>query len=267
MKKVVLITGISSGFGKEMSKKLTLDGHAVYGTIRSKCEVFPGVKTLNVELAESDSIYKAVDKIIEEQGRIDVLINNAGMHSGGPLEDSPIEQFRAQMDVNYFGWVHTIKAVLPHMRKQHSGLIINISSIGGITGIPFQGVYTASKFAVEGMSVALRMEVKAFGIKVVVVNPGDFKTRNVETRIVSLAEDSPYAEQFAKSLQIIERDESGGKDPVILANRISKIVNKRKPRQRYVVGSPIQKLAAKLKCYLPERIFDKIIASHYDIKF
>ena len=267
MKKVVLITGISSGFGKEMSRLLAEQGHIVYGTIRSKCDVPPSVKTLNMELEKPETIYKAVETLVHAEGRIDVLINNAGMHSGGPLEDSPIEIFQAQMNINYFGWVHTIKAVLPYMRKQNAGKIINISSIGGLTGIPFQGVYTASKFAVEGFSVALRMEVKPFNIKVVLVNPGDFKTRNVETRIVSLAENSVYKKQFDKTLQIIESDEGGAADPVILARKMCKIVEARNPRQRYLVGSPIQKAAVLLKRLLPGYLFDKLIASHYGIRF
>lgn len=267
MKKVILITGISAGFGKEMSRLLAEQGHIVYGTIRSKCDVAPGVKTLNMELEKPETIYKAVETLVNNEGRIDVLINNAGMHSGGPLEDSPIEIFQTQMNINYFGWVHAIKAVLPHMRNQNSGKIINISSIGGLTGIPFQGVYTASKFAIEGFSVALRIEVKPFNIKVVVVNPGDFKTRNVETRIVSIAENSVYKEQFDKTLQIIEADEGGGADPVILARKMCKIVDARNPKQRYLVGSPIQKLAASLKKLIPECLFDKIIANHYGIRF
>jgi short-subunit dehydrogenase len=267
MKKIILITGISSGFGKEMSKLLSSKGHVVYGTIRSKCDVAEGVKTLNVELAHPESIYNAVETVIKNEGRIDVLINNAGMHSGGSLEDSPIEIYEMQMKVNYYGWVHMIKAVLPHMRAQKSGTIINISSIGGITGIPFQGVYTASKFAIEGMSIALRMEVKAFNINVVVVNPGDFRTRNTETRQIVIPCNSAYKDQFARSLAIIEKDEQGGSDPALLAKKILKIVESRKPRQRYIVGLFEQKLAAKLKCYLPERFFDSLIAGHYGIKY
>jgi len=174
--------------------------------------------------------------------------------------------FEAQMKVNYFGWVRLIKAVLPHMRAQKSGTIINISSIGGITSLPFQGVYAASKFAIEGLSTALRMELKPFNIKVVVVNPGDFKTRNTETRKISLSENSPYQAQFEKTLGIIEKDETGGADPARLAWRISKIIEAEIPSQRYLVGALMQKLAVVVKRITPERFFNSLLANHYGIK-
>lgn len=266
MKKVVLITGISSGFGKEISQLLASKGHVVYGTIRSACKVAQGVKTVQVELADPETITKAVESVINNEGRIDVLINNAGMHTGGSIEDSPIELIEAQMKVNYFGWVRLIKAVLPHMRAQKSGTIINISSIGGLTSLPFQGVYSAAKFAIEGLSIALRMELKPFNIKVVVVNPGDFKTRNTETRIISLSENSPYKEQFVKTLGIIEKDETGGANPAILARRILKIVESENPSQRYLVGDFLQKMAVVVKKITTESFFNKLLANHYGIR-
>jgi NAD(P)-dependent dehydrogenase (short-subunit alcohol dehydrogenase family) len=263
MKKVILITGISSGFGKEMSRVLVQKGHVVYGTIRKHCEVAPGVKTVFMELADSYSIQKAVNQILENEGRIDVLINNAGMHSGAPIEDAPEEMYRKQMDINFHGWVNTIKAVLPGMRAQRSGLVINISSIGALTGLPFQGVYTSAKFAVEGISYALRLELKQFNIKVVVVNPGDFKTRNVETREIALKKNSAYEKQFNKSLAIIEKEEGEGKAPVLLARKISRIVDKKNPKYRYLVGSSIQKMAVFFKRIMPERIFTFLISKYY----
>jgi NAD(P)-dependent dehydrogenase (short-subunit alcohol dehydrogenase family) len=263
MGKVIIITGISSGFGKEMARVLAEKGHVVYGTVRGKCAVPAYVKTLYMELADGDSIKKAVSQVYMNEGRIDVLINNAGMHSGGPVEDSSEETFRKQMDINFHGWVNTIKSVVPHMREQKSGLIINISSIGALTGLPFQGVYTSAKFAVEGLSYALRIELKPFNINVVVVNPGDFKTRNVETREVSIAENSAYQNQFEKSLAIIEKEEGNGKDPVILAKKIASIVDTKNPKYRYLVGSFIQKTAVCFKKIMPERIFTYLISKYY----
>jgi short-subunit dehydrogenase len=220
-----------------------------------------------IELTQPKTIADAVQKIINNEGRIDVLINNAGMHSGGPFEDTPDEIIRQQMDTNYFGWINAMKAVIPHMRQQGGGKIINISSIGGLTGMPYQGVYSASKFAIEAVSAAMRTEIRPFNIKMVVVNPGDFKTRNVETRIVSIAENSPYKEQFEKTLRIFERDETNGQDPVLLAKTILKIVNKNNPKQRYIVGSLIQKMAVYIKRIIPESIFNRLIANHYGIKY
>lgn len=263
MRKVILITGISSGFGKEMSRVLIEKGHIVYGTIRKSCDVAPGVKTVFMELADSDSIRNAVNTVLQNEGRIDVLINNAGMHSGAPIEDAPEEMFRKQMDINFHGWINTIKNVLPGMRSRKSGLIVNISSIGALTGLPFQGVYTSAKFAVEGLSYALRLELKQFNIKVVVVNPGDFRTRNVETREMALSENSAYEKQFKKSLAIIEKEEGEGKDPVLLARKISKIIDKKNPKYRYLVGSGIQKAAVCFKKIMPERIFTFLISKYY----
>jgi NAD(P)-dependent dehydrogenase (short-subunit alcohol dehydrogenase family) len=265
--KVILITGISSGFGKEISKELAKKGHIVYGSIRSKCDVDKGVKTVFIELTQTQSIVDAVQKIIGTEGRIDVLINNAGMHSGGPFEDTPDKIIRQQMETNYFGWINAMKCVIPHMRKQGGGKIINISSIGGLTGMPFQGVYSASKFAIEAASAAMRTELRPFNIKLVVVNPGDFKTRNVETRIVSIAKNSPYKEQFEKTLRIFERDENGGKHPNKLAKIMCKIVDKKNPKQRYIIGAFLQKLAVYVKRFIPESAFNRIIARYYHIKF
>ena len=189
--------------------------------------------------------------------RIDVLINNAGMHSGGPIETIPLETIKLQMDTNFLGMVNVIREVLPAMRKQGGGTIINFSSIGGLMGLPYQAFYSASKFAIEGFSEALRMEVKHFNINVVLINPGDFKTSNSSNRRNFLAptdEHDPYHEQFLKTLAIIESDEGNGWAPEVLAKKIVKIVECKKPRQRYIIGSFEQKLAVSLKYILPKMV-------------
>jgi NAD(P)-dependent dehydrogenase (short-subunit alcohol dehydrogenase family) len=266
MRKVILITGISSGFGKETARLLVEKGHTVYGTIRTDCEVAPGVIKLKMDLTNELSIKLAVQQVIEEQGRIDVLINNAGMHLGGPIEETPTELFTRQMNTNLTGLVHILQATLPHLRKNKGGTIINISSIGGLMGLPFQGFYSASKFAIEGLTEALRMELKPFNIRVVVVNPGDFRTSNTANRINIAIPGGPYEEQFKKSISIIGNDETNGWDPVILARKICSIVDKKRPCNRYVVGSFEQKLAVMLKQILPIPIFKSILESHYGIK-
>src|SRR5665647_1095189 len=166
MKKVILITGISSGFGAETAGLLSDQGHIVYGTIRRNCEASNKINIIRLELTDSISIKKAVESVIQKEGRIDVLINNAGMHSGGPIETIPSEYIKLQMDTSFYGLVQLTREVLPVMRKQGGGMIINFSSIGGLMGLPFQAFYSASKFAIEGFSEALRMEVKPFNIKV-----------------------------------------------------------------------------------------------------
>ena len=268
MQKVVLITGISSGFGKKTAGLLAEAGYIVYGTVRKETESIPKVNLLKMDLTDHLSIKLAVDSILEKEGRIDILINNAGMHTGGAIETSPIENIKLQMDTNVMGLVYMLKAVLPVMRKQNSGTIINFSSIGGLMGLPFQGFYSASKFAIEGLSEALRMELRPYDIKVVVINPGDFHTSNTANRrnFLTKALNDPYAEQFGKTLAIIEKDENGGWAPEVLARKLVKIVGKKNPCLRYVIASPEQKLAVLLKNILPDGWFMKILAPHYGIK-
>jgi NAD(P)-dependent dehydrogenase (short-subunit alcohol dehydrogenase family) len=269
MRKVILITGVSSGFGKHTAALLAKNGHTVYGTIRKETETDPLVQIIKMDLTKPESITMAVETVEQKEGRIDVLINNAGMHTGGPVETLPVEYLKLQMDTNFLGMVHLIREVLPYMRKQGGGTIINFSSIGGLMGLPFQAFYSASKFAIEGFTEALRMEVKQFNIKVVVINPGDFRTSNSSNRRNYLAETSvndPYSEQFSKSLSKIEKDEAKGWNPEVLAAKIVKVVECKNPAQRYIIGSFEQRLSVLLKTILPGSVFRKIIEDYYGIK-
>jgi len=269
MKKIILITGISSGFGKQTARLLAERGHKVYGTVRREAGSEQGVNYLKMDLTDYASVKNAISNVLEKEGRIDVLINNAGAHTGGPIETSPMENIRVQMDTNFMGLVNITKELLPVMRKQGGGTIINFSSIGGLMGLPFQGYYSASKFAIEGFSEALRMEVSAYNIKVVLINPGDFHTSNSANRRNYLAptgNDDPYNKQFEVSLAQIEKDESNGWDPAVLAAKIVKIAESKNPKQRYIIASFEQKLAVVLKYILPGKLFRKILADHYKIK-
>ena len=269
MKKVILITGISSGFGKQTAELLADEGHVVYGTVRRDVEISPAINGLKLDLTNTDSIRKAVQTILQKEGRIDVLINNAGMHTGGPIETSPFENIKLQMDTNFLGMVNLTREVLPAMRKQGGGTIINFSSIGGLMGLPFQAFYSASKFAIEGFSEALRMEVKQFNIKIVLINPGDFHTSNSANRRNFLAPtdiNDPYHEQFIKTLAVIEKDEANGWEPRVLATKLVRIVVLKNPRQRYIIASFEQKLAVVLKYVLPGKLFRMILQDHYKIK-
>lgn len=268
MGKIILITGISTGFGKESSELLANAGHKVYGTVRKDCKTSEKVNVLKMDLIDPASIENAVKAIVEKEGRIDVLINNAGMHTGGPIETSPVENIKLQMDTNLLGTAILTKTVLPVMRKQGGGTIINFSSIGGLMGLPLQGFYSAAKFAIEGFSEALRMEVKQFNIKVVLINPGDFHTNNSANRRNFLAptgQDDPYKEQYEKTLAVIEKDEANGWQPDILAKKLVKIVECKNPRQRYIISTFEQKLAVVLKYVLPGKLFTWILADHYKI--
>jgi len=268
MGKVILITGVSTGFGKQTALLLARNGHSVYGTIRKECNTDDQVHILKMDLTDHTSIKNAVHAVVKTEGRIDVLINNAGMHTGGPIETSPIENIRLQMDTNFVGTVLLTREVLPIMRQQGGGKIINISSIGGLMGLPFQAFYSASKFAIEGFSEALRMEVRPFNIKVVLINPGDFHTNNSSNRrnfLTSFTGVDPYRDQFVKTLKVIEKDEGNGWDPVILARKLSRIVDQENPRQSYIIASFEQKLAVLLKYLLPGTLFMKILRDHYKI--
>jgi short-subunit dehydrogenase len=172
------------------------------------------------------------------------------------------------MDTNFLGMVYMTREVLPIMRKQGGGTILNFSSIGGIMGLPFQAFYSAGKFAIEGFSEALRMEVKQFNIKIILINPGDFHTNNSMNRrnyLSPTTSDDPYQEQFEKTLSIIEKDEANGWNPEFLARKIVKIVECKNPHQSYIIASFEQKLAVALKYILPAKWFRMILEDHYKI--
>ncbi len=268
MQKVVLITGISSGFGKAISERLSRENYSIYGICRKPVERENGINVIKADVTDQSSLSSAVQEILKREKRIDILINNAGMGIAGPIEFSSQEDIRLQIGTNFIGTVNMIQAVLPVMRAQKQGVILNISSIGGIMGLPYQGFYSASKFAVEGLSESLRMELKPYHIKVVVVRPGDFFTHFTSNRKIvdGITDKNPYESQFRKTLAIIETDEKGGLNPDYLANKIKKILGKRNPRHQYTIASPDQKLAVVLKRLLPGALFSQILQSHYGIK-
>lgn len=261
---VVFITGISSGFGLETAKLLSQQGYTVYGTARRNVDLPPDIYCLNVDVRDREAVEKAVAEIIEREGRIDVLINNAGMGIGGPLEFATEEEIREQMDTNFMGLVHCVDAVLPHMRNKGYGKIIAISSIGGLMGLPFQGFYSASKFAIEGYCEALRLETKSFGIQVVVLRPGDFATGFTGNRkkVIDEAVFQVYP-SYKTAIEKVEYDEKNGLNPIVLARKIFKIIKKKQPRNTYVIASFEQKLSVLLKHILPGKWFARILEKYY----
>lgn len=262
--KVVLITGISSGFGLEIARKLASEGHVVYGTVRSETDKLPGVHYLVADVRNDDQVLDAVETVIARQGHIDVLINNAGMGVGGPSEYMPISMVQSQMDTNFMGLVRLTQAVIPHMRKAGGGTIIAFSSIGGLLGLPFQGFYSASKFAVEGYCEALRMELRQHGINVVVIEPGDFHTGFTGKRSKVDSKEALEAYPcYAASIRSAEHDELTGLTPEYLAEKISAIVEKKNPRCRYMIATPLQKSSVLLKKILPDMLFSRMIAWFY----
>ena len=263
---IVFITGISSGFGYETAKLLSQEGHTVYGTVRRAVEPLPKVNYISLDVRDKQAVSDAVQQIVEKEGRIDVLVNNAGMGIGGPLEFATEEEIRLQMDTNFMGLVHCVDAVLPYMRKQKSGKIISLSSIGGLMGLPFQGFYSASKFAIEGYCEALRLETQSFGIQVVVLRPGDFATSFTGSRKKVADEAALQAYPIYKTaIEKVEHDENGGLKPDVLAHKISEIIQKKNPHNGYVVASFEQKLSVFLKRILPAKWFARILGSYYKL--
>jgi short-subunit dehydrogenase len=267
MKKVVLVTGASAGIGKEFARHLLQDGHIVYGAARrvDKMEDIRqlGVKVLEMDVTDETAMENGIAYLLKTEGRIDVLINNAGFGSYGAIEEVPISDAKYQLDVNVFGAARLIQLVLPTMRKQHSGTIINISSIGGKLATPLGGWYHASKFALEGLSDSLRNEVEQFGVNVVVIEPGGVKSEWAGIAADNLRKVSKTAvyqsfnERFARALKTTEEKNA---DPMVIVNLVRKAIAAKKPKTRYS-GGYMAKLALFMKRILPDRTFDKMLMS------
>jgi len=263
---VILITGITSGFGRAMAERLTAEGHKVYGTHRKAKDFIPGVTYIKADVQSDADCEAAVRQVTDAEGRIDVFINNAGMGIGGPLEFCSLEDAQRQMDINWMGMVRFLHYVLPVMRRHGGGKILCFSSIGGLMGLPFQGLYSASKFAIEGYCEALRLETKAFGIQVVVIEPGDFATSfTAQRKSVAAPEAYEVYKTYARSLESIEHDETSGLKPEFLAGKIARIVEKKRPRYHYIISTLEQRLSVTLKAILPPSWFARILGAYYHL--
>ncbi|NHF59269.1 SDR family oxidoreductase [Flavobacteriaceae bacterium TP-CH-4] len=265
--KVVLITGGSSGIGKSIGIYLKSKQFKVYGTTRSlsRHADFTAFELLELDVRKTDGIESAIHRLIELEGRVDVLINNAGVGITGPLEETPHDQIVNAFDVNFHGPLRMIKAVLPQMREQKYGLIINITSIAGYMGLPYRGVYSASKGALEIITEALRMETKEFGVQITNLAPGDFATNIAAGRYhVKAVKGSPYV-QYARTLEAINDGVDDGEDPIEVAKKVFKIIRTQKPRIHYKVGAFSQKISVFLKKILPEKVFEKMLLNHYKL--
>jgi len=267
MAKVVLITGGSSGIGKSVGEFLSQKGFIVYGTSRdaSKIKEHP-FKLVSLNVNNIETISKAVEKVIATEGQLDILINNAGMGITGPIEETPTDEMRNVFNTNLFGAIDVMKAVLPQMRKQKSGLIVNVTSIAGYMGLPFRGIYSATKGALEIVTETIRMEVKSFGIKVTNVAPGDFATNIASGRYhTPVFEDSPYKENYQSNLNLMDSHVDSGSDPIEMAKEIYKIINTSNPKVHYKVGDFLQKFSIILKKVLPDTIYEKMLMNHYKL--
>ena len=268
MSKVILITGASSGLGKATATLLAKRKYRVFGTCRIPEQHDPtiGYELLSLDLNQSDSVSQVVAEVMQKAGRIDVLINNAGAGITGPVEETSLSAMQNHFTTNFFGPLSVAQQVLPVMREQQSGLIINVTSIGGYMGLPFRGFYSASKGALGIVSEALRMEVKQFGVDVVTLAPGDYATDIAARRIYSpLKDKSSYYAVYKASLDMMDDHVDSGLHPDTFALTVDKIINTKNRKVHYLSGSILQKLSLTLKRILPDTLFEKIIINHYKV--
>lgn len=267
MSKVILITGGSSGIGKSIGEFLQQKGFKVFGTSRNP-KNYPNSKfpIVALDVTKPETISTCIAEVLKQENRIDVLINNAGAGITGPVEEIPDEEIKRNFETNFFGPINVIKATLPTMRTQNSGLIINITSIAGYMGLPFRGVYSASKGALEIITEAFRMELKDFNIEMTNVAPGDFATNIAAGRYhAPVLEDSPYKEKYGHSLKTMDEHVDEGGDPKEMAEAIYKIIETKSPKIHYKVGAFMQKFSIVLKRVLPDKMYEKLLMNHYKL--
>jgi NAD(P)-dependent dehydrogenase (short-subunit alcohol dehydrogenase family) len=267
MNKVVLITGGSSGIGKSIGEFLHQKGFVVYGTSRNPERVLNSVFPLvTLDVRDAVSIQAAVAKIIAISGRLDIVINNAGVGITGPLEEIPTQEIKNNFETNFFGPIEVMKAVLPQMREQKSGLIINVTSIAGYMGLPYRSIYSASKGALELITEALRMEVKSFGIHITNVAPGDFATDIASGRFhAPVISGSAYEKVYGDTLKTMDEHVDSGSNPNEMAEAVYRIIQSPTPKIHYKVGAFMQKFSIVLKRILPDKVYEKMLMNHYKL--
>jgi NAD(P)-dependent dehydrogenase (short-subunit alcohol dehydrogenase family) len=268
---VALVTGGSSGIGECTVRELMDAGFVVYTVARRvdrmKALAEAGAHVFAMDVTDDASMVAGVQRVIDEQGRIDVLVNNAGYGSYGAVEDVPIDEARRQFEVNVFGLARLTQLVTPHMRRQGSGRIINISSIGAKFYEPFGAWYHATKFAVEGLSDSLRMELKPFGVDVVLIEPGPIITEWNEIARDSLLErsgDTDYGRYARRAHRVLTEFDKPGRAsrPEAVARKIRKAATTRRPAARYPVGRGARIITSS-RDHLPDRVFDQVVSRMY----
>lgn len=263
--KVVLITGISSGFGQLLAKALAQKDYMVFGTSRNPPGSTPlsGVTTLPLDVRNDDSVKECLQEVLSRTSRLDVLVNNAGYILEGPLEEVTMDQLKAQFETNFFGTVRMTNAILPTMRRQHRGHIINVSSVSGLLPLPFWGAYCSSKFALEGYSESLRHELKPLGIHVSLVEPDFYKTKlasNKQRTTGHIADYDPHRQRMFAS---ITRLEENSLDPQLVVNTIMETIESQSPRLRHVLGQFRFKVV--WRRMMPETIWESALRRYWKI--
>jgi NAD(P)-dependent dehydrogenase (short-subunit alcohol dehydrogenase family) len=262
--KVALITGASSGIGLACAEFLAGRGYQVYGGSR-RAPVNPLFVSIPMDVTNDASVNQAVAEVVAREGRIDIVVNNAGIALAGAVEDTSLEEARRQFEVNFFGTLRVCRAALPLLRARRAGCIVNISSIGGLVAIPYQGLYSASKFALEGLTESLRLEMRPFGVRVVLIEPGDYRTGLTANRLSAAdsAINPAYRDRFRVAVARMAADEQKGPDPLSVAHLLHRIVNNPHPRLRYSTGPAAERAAIWLKRFLPYALVEKVMDSYY----
>jgi NAD(P)-dependent dehydrogenase (short-subunit alcohol dehydrogenase family) len=266
--KVVLVTGASSGLGHAIAKALAAKNHRVFGTARvPRAGASDGFTTLSLDVTQEESVAACIAEIIRAAGRIDAVVNNAGFGIAGAIENTTSAEALSQFETNFFGTHRVCRAVLPHLRAQRAGIIINMSSLAGRISLPFQGFYSATKFAIEAYTEALRMEVRPFGIGVSMIEPGDFATSFTANRRMTRESipASPYYAPAMRAIAIMARDEQANQDlsPVIKA--IEAILECRRPALRYPRANAAQRTFNALRPFLPQALAESLIRKTYGL--
>lgn len=263
--KRALVTGASSGLGKAMAERLVAQGHSVVGTGRRVDDgaVANGVILVRMDITDEASVHRGVQEALKRMGGIDVLVNNAGLGIQGPAQDIEPGLAMRLLDTNVLGAHRLCRAVLPGMRAQKSGLIINITSVAANFGLPYRAFYSASKAAVDRYGEALSIEVKPFGIHVVTVQPGEFNTNIPNARLRPTSVSEPYRKGYDRAMEILGSSLHYSRDPDELALVVAKIIATPRPASVYRVAQGVQKLSVLLKKLLPGRQFEKMVGKHY----
>lgn len=263
--KVVIITGASGGIGKACAAYLSAHGYSVYGTSRSasdKVEKAGLFSMIRMDITDTESVARGIRTVMEREGRVDAVVNNAGLHVIGPIEQVSISDMEQCWRTNCLGAMQVCREVLPIMRRQGQGHIINISSVGGVVGLPFQGAYSGSKFALEGMTESLRAEVRGFGIRVSLIQPSDIRHQDCrsDTKVTD-----DYEDTFARASAIAWKDEEKGYPVERIGRLIEKIINNPRPRERYTFGKAFQRVVPMLKRILPNHLMELILRLYYKV--
>ncbi len=255
---VALVTGASSGIGLVTAQSLVKAGYRVYGTSRKPVANRPGITMLICDVTDQASVEAAIAEILQQAGRIDLVVNNAGIGLLGGAEESSIDQAQRLFDVNLFGVARVVNAVLPVMRKQKSGRIVNMSSILGLIPSPYNAFYAATKHALEGYSESLDHEVRNFGIRVILVQPGVTRT-SFEENLTRADQPLPvYASERTRSEALMRKWVETGDAPQVVADMVVKAATAKKPKLRYSAGKQSRQVRS-LRRYLPERLVDSLL--------